>query len=605
MPAQVLVPLVIVIPLTVSALLAAIGRWLPRRVTDSIATATAVVLVGLTVSLLIGARGRRLVVWFGGWRPSARTHESVGIVFVVDRIGAGIAVLVATLVLAGLVYSWHYFESVEALYHTLVLLFGAGMCGFVLSGDLFDMFVFFELMGAAAYALTGHQIEEPQTVQGALHFGVVNSLGAYFSLTGIALLYARTGELGLAQIRHQLTPGHVDALVVVGFVFVITGLLVKAAVVPFHFWTADAEAVAPSPICVLFSGAMVVLGVYGVARVYWVAFSGVLPSSGVRRALLVLGALTAVLGAVMCFAQHHLKRMLAYSTISHVGLFILGLATLSPDGLAGTALYVLGHAGAKGALFLAAGIVLNHFGTVDERALHGVGRALPVTGCLYGLGGLALAGLPPFGTFAGKSVAEDALRTAGQPWAIAVFMLSSVLTGGAVLRAALRVFAGLGDRPAEADRWSAERADKEEPETGRRLLRTPPAMLVPAVVLLAAAAAIGLVPGLVGAVARSASEFVDGQGYGAAALRGATGVSMGSEHLTEWTASGLALSLTSVALATALAVVASYRTRATVRAAAMLRVPMQTLRRIHVGHIGDSVAWMVAGVVVLAALVGL
>lgn len=139
-------------------------------------------------------------------------------------------------------------------------------------------------------------------------------------------------------------------LVVATFCLVAAGFLVKAAVAPFH-WTADTEAAAPSPVCLLFSGVMVVLGLYGTARVYWTVFAAALPPDVMRPALLVLGALTAVVAAVMYLLQRHLKRLLAYSTIAHARLFLTGLGALEGPG---TAVYVLGHAGVKGALFLLA-----------------------------------------------------------------------------------------------------------------------------------------------------------------------------------------------------------------------------------------------------------
>src|SRR6185312_2208654 len=129
------------------------------------------------------------------WEP--QHGYSVGIVLVGDEISCCIALIAAALVALALVYSWRYFDSVEAHFHCLMLLFLAGMEGFALTGDLFDMFVFFELMGAAAYALTGLKVEDASSLQGGMNFGIINSLGAYIALMGIGFLYSKTGQLGL------------------------------------------------------------------------------------------------------------------------------------------------------------------------------------------------------------------------------------------------------------------------------------------------------------------------------------------------------------------------------------------------------------------------
>jgi multicomponent Na+:H+ antiporter subunit D len=590
-----LTPWAVVLPLLVAGLVLVAGRHVPRRLVDVVATATAAAVAAITGVLAAAAVHGRAVTWSGGWHP--RNGRSVGIVLVADPLGAGLACLAAALTCAALLYSWKYLQDAGSHYQVLMLLFLAGMAGFAVSGDLFNMFVFFELMGAVAYALTGLRIEEPDSVQGAFNFAVINSLGAYLTLVGIGLLYARTGQLGLAQAGAALSGRPADALVVAAFVLVNTGFLVKAAMVPLHFWLADAHAVAPAPVCVLMSGVMVELGVYAVARVHEVVFSATIPAAVFTRAFVALGLLTAAVGSVMCLGQRHLKRLLAYSTIAHVGLFLIAVGLGDADSVAGAALYVAGHAGVKGALFLVAGVLLNRFRSVDEGELYGRGGGWRNPACwVFLIAGLALAGLPPFGPGLGKAVAEDAAAVAGYPWLTAVFVVVSAATGGAVLRAGLRIFLGLGGRPQAQPEQTSGGGEQEETE--RSLSRTPAGMLAAMVLLLAGGAAVGMVPWLAAAVSRGAELFTDRGGYVAQALLEAPGHTPGASPAVAWTPPGLLLGLLSTALAAATAGFGLYGRRSAVG------LP-PVLRRLHSGHVGDYVAWLVAGATLLAALVGL
>jgi multicomponent Na+:H+ antiporter subunit D len=601
-----LAPLAIAVPVLVACLLAAFGRLLPRRLIDTTAALTVTAVGGLDAWLLAGTTGGRVVTWVGGWTP--QDGRSVGIVLVADSLGAGLALLAAVLVLAALVFSWRYFEDVEAHYHVLFLLFLTGMTGFALSGDLFDMFVFFELMGAVAYALTAFHVEDPTSLQGGLNFGIINSLGAYVSLMGIGILYARTGVLGLPQLSEALAGRPVDALVVVAFTLICTGFLVKAAVAPFHFWTADAEAVAPSPVCAVFSCVMVVLGLYGTARVYWTVFSDVLVPATVRLPLLVLGAVTAVVGAVMCLLQRHLKRLLAYSTIAHVGLFLTALGVLDGPGTAGAAVYVLGHAGVKGALFLLAGIVFNRYGSVDEVALHGRGRRAWLLPWFFGAAGLALAGLPPFGTGLGKAVGEEALGAAGYWFGPVLFVAVSAVTGAAVLRAGARIWRGWGPVPEEGrdggggDGGTEDQEEQEMPVPERHVRFS---LLAPVAVLLAGSLAVGAVPAVGQAVGRAVESFLDRSGYVDRALHGELPVRPEALPEVAWTSAGVVLGLVSTLLAVGLAALALWGPllpRALRSGAQRLSPPLSVLRRVHSGHVGDYVAWLLVGTTAFGAL---
>src|SRR5207245_3230183 len=281
------------------------------------------------------------VHWFGGWHP--RHGLAIGIGFVAEPLGAGVAVLAGVLVTAALVFSWHYMEEAPRLYRVLMLIFLGGINGFVLSGDLFNMFVWFELMGVAAYALAGYMVEELGPLQGALNFAITNSIGAFMILFGTALLYGRTGALNLAQLGRTLGGHEADGPVIVAFALLVSGLLAKSAVVPFHLWLADAYAVSPAPVCAVFAGAMSEVGLFGVARLYWTVFEGPLAphAPDVRNVLIVVGVATALLGPVVAFLQRHLKRLLAYTVVSHVGTTLCAIALLDGKGLGAAANLVL------------------------------------------------------------------------------------------------------------------------------------------------------------------------------------------------------------------------------------------------------------------------
>jgi multicomponent Na+:H+ antiporter subunit D len=619
--ASAVIPASVAVPLAGAALLAGFSRLLPRWARDLIAIAVALATTTLTLILMAASAGRPMIYWFSGWRPSA--GMVIGIDYAVGPLGAGMASLAGLLVCAALVYCWRYFDSARGRHHALVLIFLAGSVDFCLTGDLFNLFVAFELVAVTAFALTGYNAGYPGPLQGAINFAVTNSLGGMSVLMGIGFLYARTGSLNLAQIGQALAGRNADGLVVVAFALLAGGFLVKAAVVPFHFWLPDAYGSAPTPVCVLFAGVMSELGLFAVIRVWDTVFSGLAGGVGprMRAVLLGLGILTAVVGAVMALAQRHLKRMLAFVTMSHLGIYLIGAGLLTPLGLAGASLLVIGDGLAKSALFLGVGVLQHHRASVSETKLRGRGRGLAVTGVTIAVGALVLADLPPFVSSAGHALLVGAADQAGLPWMEIVIALSVTASSGAVLRAAARIWLGWGDaespdadtgtadEPGEESEDRSDTAGTEQAQDGQERpgqpRRVPLTMLLPPLALLAVGLGLGLTSGIEEHAAAAAAAFSDRASYAAAVLGThsgpvSTAAAIAVPASPAASAGGALTDLGQVVAALCVAGIAL--DRRAVRLRRVLAAGTGWLRRLHSGLVGDQVTWLVAGLALLAAL---
>ncbi|PJI53137.1 NADH-quinone oxidoreductase subunit E, partial [Methylobacterium radiotolerans] len=352
-----------------------------------------------------------LVYWVRRLAPRDGVHLGIG--FSVDEASAWVAAFIGLLYALTFVFAWGFFDRTHGHFHILMLLFLAAMVGFCFTRDMFNLFVWFEVMSVAAFALTAYHLAE-SSLAGAINFTVVNSLAGFLMLGGIGLIYAQTGTLDFEGIAAAVARGGRDPVVAGAFCLVAAALMIKGAIVPFQFWLADAHAVAPSPVSVIFSGSMVSLGLFGLAKVSSVVFGGSDQVQHALPALLIgLGSFTALLGGWMALLQRHLKRMLAFSTISHAGIMLTGLGALTVDGTGGMLVYVVGHGLVKGALFMIAGILLATQASIDEIALRGLGRGIWPAGVAMALAGLLLCGLPLGVLDQGTRLVQGALAQQG------------------------------------------------------------------------------------------------------------------------------------------------------------------------------------------------
>ncbi|HEY3707494.1 MAG TPA: complex I subunit 5 family protein [Terracidiphilus sp.] len=595
--ADALPALPIALPLLTAALLAALRSHLSRALMDGLAMLAAACSVADCALLMMSSHEHTIVYWFGNWGPRGSTV--LGITFVIDPVSAGLTLLCSVLTLLALFFSWNHTDSGGNHLQPLMLVFLAGMSGFSLTGDLFNMFVWFELMSTAAFALTGLKTGEPAPLQGAFNFAVTNTVGAFMVLTGIAFLYAVTGALNIAQIGLALTHRH-DPLVLFACALITCGFFTKAAVVPFHFWLADAHAVSPTPVCVLFSGVMVELGLYAVQRLYAVIFIPAVDENAavLRHILIVFGVLTAMLGALMCYAEHHVKRLLAFSTISHAGLMLVALSIQGPLATAGFLTYLLSHAFVKAALFFVSGILLHLYRTASEPVLFGKARNQFIPAALWFLGGLGLAGFPWFATMLGDAMTSNAAEAVDMRWVSYVFLASGLLTAGAVFRVGLHTFLGWGSEPISD---SAAKVD-EEPDSPENA-RTRWFQLAAPALCVAAAIGLTLMPHFREEMLSAANRMWVQSGYLSAVYRNTT-IPLPTPHSGDLEVKSAAThgAIASL-LALLLALTSVFRGRLArwLRAGAFLEGPLYFLRAVQTGQIGDYVTWMTIGVAVMGA----
>jgi len=413
-----IVPLFVALPLF-GAFFLALPKW--KRAGDILANLVSLCLLLLSLCL---TRYGTMVYKLGGWEPV--NGIPIGIYWVKDGLSGLMLIIVSLIAFMATIFSIDYMEKFteKNRYYCLFLLMLAGMNGVILSGDLFNLFVFLEIAAIATYSLVAFGTEAEE-LEAAFKYQVMGSVASAFIFLGIGFLYSYTGTLNMADMARVLASGDGRLMTFVAGIFLM-GFGMKAAIMPFHAWLPDAHPSAPAPISAMLSGVLIkILGVYALARIGF-NILGMTPL--LSSLLLWLGALSVIVAGVLAVGQEDFKRLLAYSSISQVGYIVLGIGLGTPLGILGGLLHLLNHAVFKSLLFLNSGAVVYATGTRDLRQLGGLNQKMPVTGGTSFVASMSIAGIPPFGGFFSKLLIILALILAGRVGYAIWAVVGSIIT---------------------------------------------------------------------------------------------------------------------------------------------------------------------------------
>jgi multicomponent Na+:H+ antiporter subunit D len=312
----------------------------------------------------------------------------------------------------------------------LTLLLLAALMGAALTGDNVNLFVWFEVAALASYGLTGFFLERPIALEAAFKNLVLTSTAGFAVFIGAAMLYASSGALNLGQL-HLAIPGTPNRAELLALALLVAGFATKAGLVPFHGWLPDAHTPVPGAISALFSGLMVDLGIVALARLSLLVFPQ-LPA--LRDLLTGLGIASAVIGALLTLVQDDLKRLLAWDTVSQMGILVAGFASRSKEGVTGAIFHLVSHGLFKALLFLVAGAIVHATGLTKLSEMGGLARRRPLLTAGFTVGCLAIAGVPPLNGYASLGLVHEGLKD--DPAAFAFALVAQIITVAALARAA-------------------------------------------------------------------------------------------------------------------------------------------------------------------------
>ncbi len=429
------------------------------------------------------------VLQAGGWAAP------FGITLVADGLSAIMLVVSALL---GLAVAWYSMASMDPHrgrfgYYPFFnfLLFGVG--GAFVAGDIFNLYVWFEIMLISSFVLLALGGEKRQ-LEGAIIYVTLNFFSSAIFLAGVAMLYSLTGTLNMADLAGKLQEVPEAGMVTVVAMFFLVSFGIKAAIFPLFFWLPASYHTPPIAVTAIFSGLLTKVGVYALMRVFTLLF--VLDIRFTHDLLLVIAALTMVVGVLGAAAHYDLRRILSFHIVSQIGYMIMGLALYTPLALMGTVFYLMHHMIVKTNLFLISGVVHYLKGSYRLKYIGGMYRDHPWVAFLFLVPALSLAGLPPFSGFWAKFMLIRAALDMGAFWLVAVALVVSILTMYSMTKIWNEVF------------WANEPEITDDPEPHVPGPGPLWVMVAPVVVLVVCTLAIGLYPAPLLQVAQEAAHHL-------------------------------------------------------------------------------------------------
>ena len=567
-----LLPLPVVIPIggaVVAPLVARIHRRLPL-VVSTIALLSTTVVLAIIASRAYQADGLVLSHFLGHWGPV--NGRALGIAFAADPFGMAFALVSAglgsLLVVSALSELGELGPRELGSFACLVQLLIAALIGSALTADMINLFVWFEVAALSSYGLVGFFLERPIALEASFKMLVLTSIAGFAIFIGASLLYADYGALNFGQL-HDMLSDHIGASALLALALLLTGFGTKAGIVPFHAWLPDAHSPAPGAVSALFSALMVDLGVVAIARIVFQVYG-----AGAGRPLLGLltglGIASALLGAVLALAQDDLKRLLAWDTVSQMGILIVGFATATAAGIAGATYHLINHALFKALLFLCAGAVVHATGETSLSRMGGLARRRPLLTAAFTIGVLSIAGVPPMNGYASLGLLHEGVHESGGVGLETATVLAQVITVAALGRAAYVGF------------YRRRKGAYEHLEPLRWGMR------IVLIVLIVSCVAFGALPGLVidHVAIPAAAEILHPASYTAGILNGPNALPYVSVSFSYLGLSHVVVAIVTVVLGIALAV--RYVRRGQPAA-------VRLLRAVHNGSVNDYAAFLTAG----------